>query len=141
MRRYVLDASVVVKLFFEEEHSEAAVGLVDRAEGLLAPDFLMLEFANVVWKRAKRDNLTHEKAITALQQMVELPIVTHATSPLITSSFALATLTGRTVYDCTYLALAISEGCPLVTADERFFNALKNSAWGVHLQFISDTAH
>lgn len=44
-------------------------------------------------------------------------------SNLIGSALALAFRLDQTVYDCLYLALAIEESCPLVTADMRFAKA------------------
>ena len=44
-------------------------------------------------------------------------------SNLIRPALALAIRIDQTVYDCLYLALAIDESCPLVTADIRFANA------------------
>lgn len=39
-------------------------------------------------------------------------------------ALALAFENRRSVYECEYLALALDEGCDLITADERFYNAL-----------------
>lgn len=48
MPRYVVDASVAAKWYFEEEHSiEAARLLTDDDVQLLAPDFIRLEVAAV----------------------------------------------------------------------------------------------
>lgn len=43
MTRFVLDASVLVKLFFREIHSEAAERCVGAARELLAPDLIWAE--------------------------------------------------------------------------------------------------
>lgn len=45
---------------------------------------------------------------------------------------------GRTFYDSLYLALAISNDCPMITADLRFFNALKDTPWGKHCLWVED---
>lgn len=58
--------------------------------------------------------------------------------PLLQDTFNLANQTGRTAYDCFYLALAIQQQCQMVTADERFFNALGNTAFAAHLCWIED---
>ena len=47
MDRLVVDASVAIKWVVEEEGSEAAAGLLD-GPGLMAPDLLMPECANIL---------------------------------------------------------------------------------------------
>jgi len=42
-------------------------------------------------------------------------------------AFAVALEHGRSFYDALYVALALQEGCRLVTADERLVNALRPS--------------
>ena len=62
MKRVVIDASVVIKLFFEEEHSAAAERSVRQGQELLAPDLIWAEAANVIWKRQRRGDLSKENA-------------------------------------------------------------------------------
>jgi predicted nucleic acid-binding protein len=138
MTRFVIDASVVVKLFFDEEHSADVERLVADAREMLAPDFLFVEVANVFWKRMRRDKLEAEAVLASIRDALALPITSHNTANLLISAFQIAAETGRTVYDCTYLALAIREKCPLITADERFFNALKGSPFSLHTQFVGE---
>ena len=45
---------------------------------------------------------------------------------------------GRTFYDSLYLALAMSAGCLLVTADLRFFNALRDTPWGRYCLWVEN---
>ena len=57
--------------------------------------------------------------------MLAMPLIIYSSGPYIESAFDVAVATGRTVYDSVYLVLAESIGCRMVTADERFSNALK----------------
>lgn len=43
----------------------------------------------------------------------------------------------RTVYDCLYLALAVREGCQMVTADERLYNRLQGTPLAPHIVTLS----
>ena len=45
--------------------------------------------------------------------------------------------TVRTVYDSCYLALAMLTESPLVTADQRFFNALRQTDYAPYLVWVS----
>ncbi|WP_235018505.1 type II toxin-antitoxin system VapC family toxin [Tolypothrix sp. NIES-4075] len=45
---------------------------------------------------------------------------------------------GRTVYDCFYLALAVKQRCQMVTADEKFYNALLSSTYVSNLLWVEN---
>jgi predicted nucleic acid-binding protein len=124
MKRLVLDASVVVKLFFEEEHSEAAEKQFASAEQLLAPDLLWIEVANVIWKRQRRGDLSHEAAAEILSQVLRLPVQAYPSAELLPDALELATRLDRTVYDSLYLALAVKTKSIMLCADRRLVNAL-----------------
>ena len=76
MSAYVVDASVVAKLFFEEEHSGRSAALFRRASRLLAPDLVWAELGNVVWKRASRAEITDVQATLILGEAMRLPMDT-----------------------------------------------------------------
>lgn len=136
MKRFVIDASVLVKLFFEEEHSDASVKYVRNAADLLAPDLLWAEATNVVWKRLRRGQITADNAAGLVQEMLRVPIVSFSSFDLAAPAMALAAQTDRTVYDCLYLALAQRQNVPLVSGDERLVNALANGPLGKLIRFV-----
>lgn len=53
----VVDASVVVKWYFDEPASEAARALRGRPLNLIAPHLLLLEVASSIWKRLRKAEL------------------------------------------------------------------------------------
>jgi len=59
-------------------------------------------------------------------------------SPLISYAFELSLEFQCTVYDGLYLAVAIDENCPLITADRKFYRRLSKTALGEHLRWIED---
>ncbi len=138
MKRYVIDASVLVNLFFEEVHSATCVRLVANATELLAPDLLWVEAANVVWRRLQRHEIIAADAASIVSEILRVPIVTHRDFDLVVPAMSLATIIGRTVYDCLYVALAIRENIPLVTGDKRFANALREGQIADHICYIGD---
>ena len=115
---------MVVKLFFEEEHSRAAERIVAAADELLAPDLILAETANVIWKRRRNGDISREDAVAIAAQIVALPLHIHASGDLIADALDLAMESGRTVYDCLYLAVAVRTGSLLATGDRRLANAL-----------------
>ena len=55
------------------------------------------------------------------------PVRHHTESQLLNYAYRLAVAHQRTVYDSLYLALSEQEQCQFVTADARFFNAIRAS--------------
>ncbi len=119
--RTVVDASVAAKWYFAEAGHEAADRmLAERIAGereLVAPDLIVPEFANVLWKRVRRRECSTAAAaeILALWDVDRPELV--ASSQLVAPAFELATDLGQPVYDCLYLALAIGRRASLATAD------------------------
>ena len=124
MTSCVVDASVVAKLYFEEESSEDCVALFRSRPYLMAPDLLWAELANIAWKRCARGQLSPQQANVILNEALRLPIEIVPIRELIHTALELAIQTGRTAYDCLYIALAIKQACPLITSDRRLVNAL-----------------
>jgi predicted nucleic acid-binding protein len=138
MTAYVVDASVVMKWFTPEVFSAEAVRLQTCGVGLHAPDFLNVELAAIAWKKIHRDGMPRTDAEFIIAQLPTLAVARHATAPLVASAFDLADQTGRTVYDCLYLALAVQLGGQMVTADERLVNALTGTPWAGHVVKLQD---
>ena len=136
MSDYVIDASVVVKWFLPEPHAEEARRL--RSQELEAPDLLLLEVPNVLWKHTIRGALDLATAQEAVKTLGLAPIRLRTVESLFAHAFRLAIETRRSVYDCTYLSLAIQVGCPLVTADRRFHDAIKAGPYAPHLLWVGD---
>jgi predicted nucleic acid-binding protein len=61
LSRYVVDASLVFKWFVPEMDAEAAAELRYGTHVLLAPDLLLPELTNVLWKRTRRGEITEEE--------------------------------------------------------------------------------
>jgi predicted nucleic acid-binding protein len=57
---------------------------------------------------------------------------------LLVAAFDGAVQSAQTVYDSTYLALAVAFNCPMVTADEKFYLALRSGALASHLCWVAD---
>ena len=137
MNAVVLDASVLIKLFIEEPGSVEAVAAVESAEQLLAPDLLLAESSNILWKRVQRDELDATVADELLTDILQMQIQYTPTRDLVAVALRLAIETERTVYDALYLALAIQADAVLLTADERLVNSLDSAPYAARLRPIS----
>jgi predicted nucleic acid-binding protein len=116
--RLVVDASVALKWIVAEPGSAEAASL-RAAERLLAPDLIMAECANVIWKLARRGEVTEDFARTAARVFEQAELELHPMRGLIAEATRMAILLDHPAYDAFYLALAKAERCALVTADDR----------------------
>ena len=138
MTVYVVDASVAGKWFVDEEHSPAALSLLDGRDELHAPDFLLLELDNVVWQWVRRAVITPSEADRVRAAVRHVTMRLHPFHQLLDAAYAIATRTERTVYDCLYVALADALNARLVTADRRLCNALARTPLGKYVVSVDD---
>ncbi|HEV3484087.1 MAG TPA: type II toxin-antitoxin system VapC family toxin, partial [Vicinamibacterales bacterium] len=138
MRQLVVDASVAIKWFVPEVHSPAAVRLLDPDTVLFAPDSIGPEIANALWKKVRRGEITADEASEILSAFARAGVEIFPSHVLVASAFELAVSLGRTVYDGLYLALAIAQDCPLVTADRKFHAAVSASPFAQHIELFAD---
>lgn len=131
MDKLVIDASVAVKWFFSEPFSTEARRVLDGytkgSFSFCAPDLINAELGNTIWKKQLFQGLLEEDAQQILEKFSKLPITFVPTSALLTDAYRLAVTHRRSVYDAMYLALSVRESCGLLTADERFVNAVSGS--------------
>ncbi|MGE3978309.1 MAG: type II toxin-antitoxin system VapC family toxin [Nitrospira sp.] len=135
---YVIDASVILKWFIPEEHSELALRLKDSDVRLHAPAFLMLEVGNVLSKKRRRGELTTQDAEDIWRAFRRAPIRRHADETLVLGAFDLANHTKQSLYDSLYLALAMQLNLSFLTADRKFYNGLQHSEYRSRLLWIED---
>ena len=123
MNTLVIDASIAVKWVVEEEGTPQALALRQRAK-LIAPELLVAECANILWKKVRRDELSKEEALFAarLLQVAEIELL--PTRSLLEAATRIAIELDHPAYDCLYLALAVASNCQFVTADQRFLRKL-----------------
>jgi predicted nucleic acid-binding protein len=138
LTRYVVDASVVVKWFLPEDHAGAARRLLVSGFRLSSPDLVRVEFGNVMWKRWRRGELSVEAVDVALGYFGRLPLEVETSETLTGAAWNVARLYDRSFYDGLYVALAERSGYPLVTADRRLHNALRDGALSDSLLWVED---
>lgn len=136
MRPVVVDASVVVKWFVPEVRSLEAERLLDGTVDLLAPDLLVPEVGNILWKKFRRREITGHEAREILAAFARVPVGLVASTGLLAAAFEIAESSGRTVYDALYVALALAHGTHLVTADDRLARALGRGPLAPHVRAL-----
>ncbi len=137
MSAYVVDASVAAKWYFPEKWRKEARNYVSPTVYLLAPDFLQIEFANILFKKEKHREIDATQAHTFLQHFLsKTTIEYYSTNELIIRAHHLAREIGHPVYDCLYLALAEQAVSIVVTADKKFHDRVKSSQYAGFITWI-----
>jgi predicted nucleic acid-binding protein len=135
---YVVDASVAAKWFFAEVHGEEALRLLEPRHRLYAPDFLLVEFDNMVWKRVRRGEIAAAEGREVRASLRLIPIQIHPAGPLLDSAYELAVRTNCSIYDCLYVALAMRIEGQVVPADRRLYDALATGPFAKYLVWVED---
>lgn len=123
MNTLVIDASIAVKWVVEEHGTPEALALRQKAK-LIAPELLVAECANILWKKVKREELLKQEALLAARLLQGAEIELLPTRSLFEAATRMSIEIDHPAYDCLYLALAVEKECPFVTADERFLRKL-----------------
>lgn len=126
MKTLVIDASIAIKWVVEEDGTELALALRQQAR-LVAPDLLVPECANILWKKVQRKELSRDEAILAARLLQSAEIELVPARALMEAATRLAIDLDHPAYDCLYLALAIENDCRFVTADERMVNKIRQN--------------
>ena len=125
----VVDASIAFKWLVTEADSEAAVSLLEN-HTIVAPDVLLAECRNAALTHVRRGTISIEQAKQAERDLEALQLHILPSVPLLTHAFTLALDLGHPIYDCIYLAAAITTDRIFVTADEKFAAKAQRSIKG-----------
>lgn len=137
----VVDASVAAKWFAPDEaHADAAFALLEETPRLHAPDFFLLELDNLFCKWARRGVIAADEAEEMRRELRKQTIVYSPFAEMQDHAFALAVETGRALYDCLYLALALLIDGVMVTADKRFHDDVANTPLSERVEWIGEWA-
>jgi hypothetical protein len=136
----IVDASVAVKWFFEEEHAGAALSVRDPRHERHAPDFFLVEMDSVLAKFIRRGVLTLADAEQARLVLRETRIQLHPSLPLLDSAWTIANQTRAGIYDSLYLALAVLLKGKVVTADRKLLRSVARTPFAKQVVWVEDVA-
>lgn len=112
----VVDASAIAAVLYGEADGPTIRAHV-RGETMIAPHLIDYELANVGLKKIRRAPETAAQVLTMLDGLGAMAIRRMGTKT--TEIAALAVKTGLSAYDASYLWLALTNDCELVTLDAR----------------------
>lgn len=122
----IVDASVVIKWYFPEAGSDAAIDLLGEMGGeMLAPDLLAIEVCAALVRKGNMDKAQASGILTMLNDFHEKLTdgsvrLSRVSIQTMTEAANLALNLGHPLKDCIYLVLAMELDCELVTCDARF---------------------
>jgi len=118
----VIDASVTLSWVYTDEHSAASDALLARVadQGAVVPALWRLEIANALQVGVKRKRIDAAYRDSSIQIFLRLLIETdlETNDYAWTTILQLADLYHLTVYDASYLELALRRALPLATRDQ-----------------------
>jgi predicted nucleic acid-binding protein len=117
--KLTVDASIVAKWSIPEDLSEASRLLLRHRLKLHAPDIVLAEFANIVWKKARRGEIADTEPYEAEYATIRELISLNPVGDLIVPATRIASRIDHPIYDCLYIACAEQTDSILVTADRR----------------------
>ena len=131
-----VDASVVVKWFVPEILADEARLLLEYPHEFQAPDILLVEFGNTIWKKFRRGEVSflrpYMDELLELDEVIDL----HPVGEQVTRAVQIAGELEHPVYDCLYLACAEATGSTVVTADRRLANKAASGFSGVDVLYL-----
>jgi predicted nucleic acid-binding protein len=138
LNRLVLDSSVVIKWSVPEVHSADELRYLDPNLGRDAPELLLAEVSNILWKKVGRGELTRGEAEQIAADVGQADVMIHPMGPLFGPALRIALETGRSAYDCSYLALAEALSSRMVTADRRLYKGLQGCPYAGLILWVED---
>ena len=135
----VVDASVIVKWFVEEEGSDKSLKLRDQyiegRVGIIAPELVIFEALNALYYK----KLFSEDELKEISEALEAYSLTlyPLRGEYADKAVEIALKNDVTIYDASYIALAVIKDAHMYTADKKLIRKLKPE-YQKHVKSIED---
>src|SRR4030066_2304857 len=126
---FVLDSSVIFKWFYSENESgtEAARILYEKATlknfYILSPELLIYELLNVF---RFRTNISEKLLEDIIREITNILIFPKLDQRSYIRAYGISRKIEASIYDCIYIAMSEIYKAPLITADKRLYESVKN---------------
>lgn len=139
MRVYVIDASVATRFLLVEDLSDKALlllrGFLEESVDMKAPDLVLSEVGNALWKAVKRRSIELNEAVEKLAYFHKLKINRiQLTQHDYVEALAWAVKNDATYYDSVYVKTAEISGTTLLTADDQLCEKASRAVATMHLR-------
>lgn len=134
---FVVDASVTLAWWFEDEATPQTEAILDRLsdDTAVVPALWELEVSNVLLSGERRGRLTESQSARFVALLAQMPILVDTASVDMGAVLAAGRHHALAAYDAAYLVLAQREGVPLATLDSK----LRAAAQAVGVAVLGET--
>jgi predicted nucleic acid-binding protein len=133
--KLAVDANVAIKWYIDEPSSAVARWLLDRDCDLVAPEHILAEVGQVLWRRFRQGEIA-ETQVAEIMKYLPLYFDLVPLEEIAAEATRMACEIEYTVYDCLYVAAAQRHDTYLVTADGRFLEVLSASRYSGRAQSL-----
>jgi predicted nucleic acid-binding protein len=127
--RFVVDNSIVMTWCFKDEANQYADAILNSLTEAVAivPAIWPLEIVNVLLVAERRERLHESDSVRFISLLSQLPIVVDRTWPERTMKdlLAIGRANSLSSYDAAYLELAMRQGLPIATLDNKLLEAAR----------------
>ena len=127
----MLDASILAQTVVKEEYTELALRLIGRLESIYAPPLILYEIGNALVTLVRRGFITKGDALRKFKSLTAIPTL-NIKEPTLDKAIEIAVELQITLYDASYLALALEIGVPFITADRELYEKGREVAETIH---------
>ncbi len=132
----VVDASAAVKWVVREEGSTQALALLQGTDALIAPELVLVEMSNVLWRLHRQGVVQQAQVDLLLNQGLEAFQEIVPMGGFANRATAIAMALDHPTYDCFYLALAEEREAVMVTADQRLASKVAGTEWSSRVRYL-----
>ena len=129
MAGFVLDCSVAISWLLADEEGIPSYSTLEKVEkrGAIVPSIWPLEIGNALIFAQSRKRMTTEERHAAIYALGELPIKIDELTSVHAwhETMELAETCSLTLYDASYLELALRMSLPIMTLDKKLIQAAK----------------
>jgi predicted nucleic acid-binding protein len=135
-KKYILDASVVIKWYFTRNESELDIAnyFYDKVSKdeivIVSPDLMIYEVLNFFTSRLE---VPLEKINDILSELYDILFVINTDSAIQLKSFEISRKIKKSIYDSIYIALSEMLDSPLITSDNKLKIDARTNGYNVLL--------
>ena len=119
--RLVVDSSVVLKWFVDEPQRELAAALLDSEDALIAPDLVLCEVTNALWRKARKGEVTSLQVSEAIHEIGSILVLRPVTPEMTETAFFMLTFRANQLFFLLRNRL-VQNGCGKLLMGDAWWN-------------------
>jgi len=132
----VLDASTLIQTLVKEKYTDTALKLVSMLKAIYVPSLILYEIGNALVILTQKDFITKEDAIRKFKSVSSIPTL-NIKEPTLSKAIDIAIELKISLYDASYMALALEADAPLITADRELYEKGKTMTKVIHASEVT----